>query len=93
MIKLDNPETSDMDLFEIASEHVTRRVPLARPCDTAAQLRSALCGGHYDCASVVVVCEGDRFVGVLSIEKLLGGGSQPGPGIGTDGCECAIGTP
>lgn len=73
MIKLDNPETTDMDLFDIASEHVTRRVPLAKPTDTVAQLRLALCGGQYDSASLVVVCaEGDYFLGVLSIEKLLG---------------------
>ncbi len=57
--------------FETAAAHATRRVPVAGPRMTAAELRAALAGGAYESAAHVVVCEGERFRGIVRIEDLL----------------------
>jgi magnesium transporter len=57
--------------FEIAAEHASTRVPMAQPASTAGQVRRSLIGQSYDCASHLVVCEGERFVGIVRIEDLL----------------------
>lgn len=57
--------------LETAAELVTRRVPVASPSDTVAELRSSLAGERFDCASHVAVCTDGTFVGVLRIEELL----------------------
>lgn len=59
------------NVFESALQHVTRKVPMARRQQTVAQLRAALLGGSYDCASHVVVCDGELFAGILRIEDLI----------------------
>jgi magnesium transporter len=57
--------------FEIAEEHASSRVPVASPGDQAGDVRQALMGQRYESASHIVVCEGDRFRGILRIEDLL----------------------
>ncbi len=59
------------DVFEIAARHATREVPVVRPEDSAGAVVRILQGRVYECASHIVVCDGDRFAGVLRIEDLL----------------------
>jgi hypothetical protein len=70
-MKAGTVDPQDRITFEIASEHATTRVPMARPTDSAGELRRSLLGQTYDCASHIAVCEGGRFVGVLRIEDLI----------------------
>ncbi|HYN10926.1 MAG TPA: magnesium transporter [Vicinamibacterales bacterium] len=56
---------------QMAIEHATRRVPIASPDDLAGSVRAALLGREFDCATHVVVCDTNRFVGILRIETLL----------------------
>lgn len=51
--------------------HLVRRVPRAAPDETAGGVRSRLVGTSYDSAADVAVCDGDRLVGLLTIECLL----------------------
>ncbi|NTW36339.1 MAG: magnesium transporter [Syntrophobacteraceae bacterium] len=57
--------------FETAAEHACARVPVASPIHRAGDLRQALVGQLYESASHIVVCEGDKFLGILRIEDLL----------------------
>jgi magnesium transporter len=57
--------------FESAAQHATRRVPIADLGATAGEVRAALAGTSFECAAHVVVCEGERFRGVVRIEDLL----------------------
>ncbi|MBI4757069.1 MAG: magnesium transporter [Betaproteobacteria bacterium] len=57
--------------FEIAAERATPRVPVVAPTATAGELRRVMEGRRYESASHIVVCEGERFAGVLRIEDLL----------------------
>lgn len=57
--------------FEIASRHASQQVPVVHPDATVAELKSLLNGQTYECASHIVVCNGDRFAGVLRIEDML----------------------
>jgi magnesium transporter len=59
------------DVFEIAAHHATLDVPVVKPADRAGEVLRALQARSYECASHIVVCEGDRFAGVLRIEDLL----------------------
>ena len=70
-MKAGTVDPQDRITFEIASEHATTRVPMARPTDSAGELRRSLLGQTYDCASHIAICEGGRFVGVLRIEDLI----------------------
>lgn len=59
-------------LFETAAQHATRRVPIARPGDSAGVLRASLAGNAYDSVAYVVVCDdAERFLGILKTEALL----------------------
>ena len=57
--------------FEIALEHASMNVPIARPQDTIGALRQSLIGRRFDSASHVAVCDGTRFAGLLRIEELI----------------------
>ena len=70
-MEIQNPQHSAQNIFEIASYHATSRVPIASPSQTVGQLRNSMFGRTYDCASVVVVCESDTFLGVLRIEDFI----------------------
>jgi magnesium transporter len=57
--------------FETAARHATTRVPIAAPGQRIGQVLGALTGRAYDSASHLVVCEADRFRGIVTIEALL----------------------
>jgi magnesium transporter len=57
--------------FESAAEHATRRVPIASLRTTAGELRATLVGTSFDSAAHAVVCEGERFHGIVRVEDLL----------------------
>lgn len=59
--------------FETAAEHVTRQVPVARPDATIAEIRRALENERFESAVDVAICDGDRLVGVLGVERLFAG--------------------
>jgi magnesium transporter len=57
--------------FESAAARARADVPRADPEQRAGALREALAGRRFECASHVVVCAGERFLGILPIEDLL----------------------
>jgi magnesium transporter len=57
--------------FESAAEHACARIPRFSPGERVGDVRSRMQGRSYDCASHIVVLEGDRFLGVVTIETLL----------------------
>ena len=57
--------------FQTAEEHASARVPVTSPMHRAEDVRQALVGQCYESASHIVVCEGDKFLGILRIEDLL----------------------
>jgi magnesium transporter len=57
--------------FETAAQHATRNVPLADSGQRIGDVREMLVGRRYDSASHVVVCEGDQFRGVMTVEDVL----------------------
>ena len=66
-----NPVTG-ADTFETAAAHATRQVPVVEPSVRAGAVCQMLAGQRYDCASHVVVCTGERFEGLATIEDILG---------------------
>jgi magnesium transporter len=65
------PEGETHLTFETAAEHATPRVPVAEPFQRVGDVREHLVGQRYESASHVVVCEADRFLGIVTIEALL----------------------
>jgi magnesium transporter len=57
--------------FETAAEHATARVPIAGPVQLVGEVRELLVGRRYESASHIVVCEADKFLGIVTIEDLL----------------------
>lgn len=57
--------------FASASAHATRNVPVLAPTARADRVLPALAGQRWECASHVVVCDVDRFRGLVPIESLL----------------------
>jgi magnesium transporter len=57
--------------FETAAQHATRDVPLADPGQRIGDLREMLVGRRYESASHIVVCEGEQFCGVMTVEDVL----------------------
>ncbi len=62
---------TDHESFETAAAHATRVVPIAAPTARASEIVAALSGRSWECASHVVVCEGERFRGVIRLEDVL----------------------
>jgi CBS domain-containing protein len=56
---------------DVIAAHVVRRVPRAVPDETAGCVRSRLVGMSFDSAADVAVCDGDRLVGLVTVEGLL----------------------
>lgn len=54
-----------------ARQHATDNVPVAGPSDDVDAVLTSLRGHRYDEASVVAVVDGDRLLGVATIERLL----------------------
>lgn len=57
--------------FETAAQHATRQVPVFGPEERVADVHAALTRQRYDCASHIVICSGQRFLGLIRIEDLL----------------------
>ena len=57
--------------FETAAHHACDSVPVANPSQHAAEVRHDLMGRRYECASHIIVCAGDKFLGIVRIEELL----------------------
>lgn len=49
----------------------TANVPVVRPEGSAGEVRSALAGSRFDSVAAVAVLDGDRLVGVVTLEALL----------------------
>lgn len=62
-------QTSDM--LRTAAQHASANVPIAAVGDSADRLLTDLRGQVFDSASVIAVCEEDRLVGLVTIERLL----------------------
>jgi magnesium transporter len=65
---------------ERARAHATASVPRSDARDRVHDVRRAITGARYASASEIVVCEGERLVGVVPIEELLA--ADPGRRIG-----------
>jgi magnesium transporter len=65
------PEGETHLSFETAAEHATARVPMAGRFQRVGDVRELLIGQRYESASHIVVCEADRFLGIVTIEELL----------------------
>lgn len=66
------PELGDSrSLLQRAAAHATRRVPVARPGATAGDTRRELLGGDFEFAGDVAVLDGERFAGLLPVERLI----------------------
>lgn len=57
--------------LETAGEFATRAVPVAGPDDRVGDVRRSLVGVVYESAVDVAVCDGDRLLGLVTIERLL----------------------
>jgi magnesium transporter len=57
--------------FETAAAHATARVPIAGPVQRVGEVRDLLVGQRYENASHIAVCEGETFLGIVTIEDLL----------------------
>jgi magnesium transporter len=62
---------SQLATVDTAAGHATMRVPIAASSDHAGQVRDGLAGHSFDCATHVVICDGQKFAGLLRIERLL----------------------
>jgi magnesium transporter len=58
-------------VFETAGQHVARLVPITSPDATADEVRAALVGRRYECATDVAVCVDGRLLGLVPMETLL----------------------
>jgi magnesium transporter len=69
-------EPAELHGRETAGQHLVRRVPLARSCDSAKEVLAGLTGRAYDTVDAVyVVGEQEHLLGVVPLTQLL---SMPG---------------
>lgn len=59
------------DILGTAAQHASTHVPVTAPGDAVAEVLTSLRGRRFDSAAVTAVCEGDRLVGLVTIERLL----------------------
>lgn len=59
------------DMLGTAAEHASVNVPVAAPTDSVDQVLAAMRGRRFDSAALIAVCDADRLVGVVTIERLL----------------------
>jgi magnesium transporter len=57
--------------FETAAQHASNEVPIFSLNQNADEVRNALAGQRYETASHLVVCDHQKFLGLVRIEKLL----------------------
>jgi magnesium transporter len=60
-----------MSPLRIAREHLTDRVPVATPSESAESARAAMVGASFECADDIAVLDAGRLVGVVPIERLM----------------------
>lgn len=70
MLALDDVR-SPAALLEAAISHASRRVPTATPQQTVSSVIASLAGVEFESADDVALLEGERLVGMVSIERLL----------------------
>jgi magnesium transporter len=58
-------------ILETAAAHALRAVPIVALGQRIGEVRARIAGRSYESASHLVVCENDRFRGVITIEDLL----------------------
>jgi magnesium transporter len=58
--------------FETAAAHCTAEVPIVEPTAVMREVRQALTEKRYESASHLVVCHAGRFLGIVTIERVLG---------------------
>ncbi len=56
---------------ETVSEHATALVPVTSPTTTVGEVIDSMAGRRYDSASDVAVCDQNRLVGLIGLERLL----------------------
>jgi magnesium transporter len=56
---------------DTAVAQASTNVPITAPDCRVGEVRRMLAGRRFDCASHVVVCDGERFAGIVRIEDLL----------------------
>jgi magnesium transporter len=61
----------DPTALDLASAHATTSVPTATTAELAGDVRGRMLAQQFDCAEEVVVLDGERLVGLVSIERLL----------------------
>lgn len=59
------------EILQTAAELASTAVPIVAPTAVVADVLDAMRGRHFESASVVAVCDGDRLVGLITIEHLL----------------------
>lgn len=59
------------ELLGAAASHATRRVPVAREDETAAEVRDGLVGAEFEHVEDVAVLDGEAFVGLVALDQLL----------------------
>jgi magnesium transporter len=57
--------------FETAAQHASTNVPIITSTQRVRDALGALTGRRYESASHLVVCDEDRFAGIMTIEALL----------------------
>lgn len=60
-----------MAALGIALDHATRDVPVGRPDEPAAEVRGRMAGMTFRSAADVAVVDGERLVGLVTIERLI----------------------
>jgi magnesium transporter len=65
------PPSARATALDTAAEHLSANVPRADPAGRAGDVRQELAGQRFESAADVAVCEGERLVGLLPIERLL----------------------
>ena len=58
-------------LIEQASTHLSRNVPIAQTGQSVAECQRLLHSQRFEVVSHLIVCDGERFLGVVRIEDLL----------------------
>jgi magnesium transporter len=62
---------NDHESFETAAQHATLAVPVVEPSARTQEILDSIAGRGLECASHIVVCEGERFRGVIRIEDVF----------------------
>jgi hypothetical protein len=57
--------------LQAIDQYLCTRVPIASPNSRAGDIRRALVGQDWEVTADVAICDGDRLVGLLEMEKLL----------------------